>query len=136
MRFVLAVFCAGFASVAPASVPYSAQELRVDCQHAEALLTDAKRAELSDTLAGNRCLAYLQGFVGGYEMSETLARQVGIEFVAFCLPKEKDMLHIVRAVLAYLDLAPLPPETLAAISADQMTMTALARAFACSPTDE
>jgi hypothetical protein len=132
--FAFALFFAGFTGIASAA--YSAQDLHADCKRAEAFLADEKKLDLLDTLAGTRCLAYLQGFADGYGISEVLARRVGIEFAAFCLPQDIDMQRLVRAVLLYLSRNPLPPETLAVVPADQVTIAALSRAFACASADD
>ncbi|MCL2021206.1 MAG: hypothetical protein FWG81_03685 [Betaproteobacteria bacterium] len=138
MRLCLALtlFFAGFASADAAGITYSAQDLHTDCRHAEAFLMAEKKQDLLDSLAGARCLSYLQGFVAGYWVSEVLARRVGVDFAAFCLPPDVDMLRLVRAVLLYLSLHPLPPETVAAVPAEQLTIAALARTFACALPDE
>ncbi|MCL2074889.1 MAG: hypothetical protein FWH15_00340 [Betaproteobacteria bacterium] len=128
MRLALVLSLAVFAGVANAA--YSAHDLHGDCKHAEVLL--AEKPDMLDAMAGARCLGYLQGFADGHGITETLAKRVDIEFSVFCLPQDIDILRLVRAVLLYLSRNPLPPETLAAVSADRITIAALSRAFACA----
>ena len=133
---LLVLMFTGFVGSSAASVSYSAQDLYSDCGYAETFLAEEKKADLFASVAGGRCLSYLQGFVEGFRVSEALARRVGVEFAAFCLPEDADMSRLVRAVLTYQVLPPLPPESVASVPAGQIAIAALARAFACAAAGE
>ena len=88
---------------------YTANELREDCLAAEDHYAPTAARPLRSPKAA-RCVAYLEGFVNGYAVSDHLAEAVGVKLDAFCLPNRRDLsFRLVRAVLAHLDRQPPKP---------------------------
>lgn len=108
---------------------YSGKELLEDCQAAESFYAKTRSADPYQSIKGARCLAYVAGFADGYEVSDYLAGQVGVQIHAFCLPDEQDgrQYRMVRAVLAHLEKQ--PPNS--NVSPRTLVAGALSKAFPC-----
>jgi hypothetical protein len=108
---------------------YSNQELREDCQAAEAFYAEQKSTDPYQSVRSARCIAYVAGFADGYAVSDYLAEKVGVRLNAFCLPTEGNLSsRLVRAVLAHLDRQ--PPNATA--STAMLVAGALAKHFPCT----
>ncbi|PKO89459.1 MAG: hypothetical protein CVU18_03915 [Betaproteobacteria bacterium HGW-Betaproteobacteria-12] len=110
------------------ALAYTGDELRGDCQAADAQYRNELRDDPATTVRATRCLAYVAGFADGYAVSRHLADKVGVGLNAFCLPQDDNLpARLVRAVLAHFER--LPPNS------DSGTATlvagALSRAFPC-----
>ena len=108
---------------------YTGKELRADCQAAEDAFAKSSRLDPYGSPKAARCIAYVEGFVDGYAISDFLAESVGVKLNAFCLPAGRDLSYrLVRAVLAHLERQPPNPEG----STATLVAGALSKAFPCA----
>lgn len=108
---------------------YSSQELREDCQAAEAFYAEQTNTDPAPSVRSARCIAYVTGFADGYAVSDYLAEKVGVRLNAFCLPNDGNLPNrLVRAVLAQLDRQ--PPNSTAKTA--MLVAGALAKHFPCT----
>ena len=108
---------------------YSNQELRTDCQAAEAGFSQEASPDANQSIKSARCIGYLSGFADSYAVSDYLAEKIGVKLNAFCLPHDKNLAaRLVRAVLNHLNSQP-PNST----SSTAITVAgALAKTFPCT----
>ena len=108
---------------------YTGKELREDCQAAEDAFAKSSRLDPYSSPRAARCIAYVEGFVDGYAISDFLAESVGVKLNAFCLPDDRDLSYrLVRAVLAHLERQPPNPEG----STATLVAGALSKTFPCT----
>ena len=125
MKF-LWLIAALFATQAQA---YSSDELRGDCQAAEAFYEQKKDSDPFQSIRSARCIAYVAGFADGYAVSDYLADKVGVKLNAFCLPKDAELSQrLVRAVLLHVERQPAN----ATSSTAMLVASALAKSFPCA----
>ena len=110
------------------ALAYTGDELRADCQAADAQYRNELRDDPAATVRATRCLGYVAGFADGYAVSNHLADKVGVRLNAFCLPPDENLPpRLVRAVLSHLERQPANSTSGTAT----LVAGALSRAFPC-----
>ncbi|MBU3695555.1 Rap1a/Tai family immunity protein [Dechloromonas sp.] len=121
--FIAALLAAGQAQA------YTGQELREDCQAAEAFYAGEKSSDPYQSVRSGRCIGYLAGFADGYAIGDFLSEKVGVKLNAFCLPKTPDLSsRLVRAVLGGFDRVP----SNTGVNTATLVASSLSRSFPCA----